>query len=176
MSALVSFTTFLILVRLWLSPFFGLSLSCHLGYSLEDSMGKYSCAICHSKQMPLRQYFERGEDKSLLFAWLSTVCPLHFRLIDALKGTYKVLNRLSVHLHQGITWYQLKEISYGGRLHIYAFYTPKERHSVFSNRNNIEGYKEVAEFLLNESLKRLLDYQGVNKSWLKIQIELVFQE
>lgn len=57
------------------SFFFGLSLSCHLGQSPEDSMGKCICAICHSKQMSLRQCFEEGEISLTLCMALYSLPP-----------------------------------------------------------------------------------------------------
>ena len=63
----------------------------------------------HLKQMSLRQCFEWKENKSLLSAFLPTLLLLYFGLTYALKGTYKVLNQLSIYHHQDISWQQLKD-------------------------------------------------------------------
>lgn len=107
----------------------------------------------------LTQYFERWEISFLFLTFLSTVFPFYFHLTYVLEGPYKVLNQLSVHLHQGSTWHQLKECINVGILQIYIFIFQKKKYVVCSKKNNIEAFEEVAEFLLNGSLKDQKDFK-----------------
>lgn len=117
------------------------------------------------KQMSLRQYLERGGNMSLLFTFLSASSS-YFHLTYALKGTYKVLNQLSLHLHQDISWWQLKELASPATLHVLfsnskrnAFSLPQEKTRQVQRKSGISFKWEP------KRPKRPLDYQEINLDW-----------
>lgn len=102
LSALDFSTTLFNPVGWWLLPFFCL-FTVILVRFLKAAWENAPVQSAILKQMSLRQYLERGGSTSFLFAFLS-MSSSYFHLTYALKGTYKVLNQLSVHLHQDISW------------------------------------------------------------------------
>ena len=114
------------------------------------------------------------EKMSLLFTFLSAIFLLYCYLTCAFKGTYEVLNKLSVRLYQDISWWQFKESAYTGSLYTGMFSYFKN--SVFSlhqekqyrriQRNNI-SFKWESE-RPKKKKKSSSDYQGIKRSQLKM--------